>query len=254
MGRTKVAVAAAADKEVLEAIKLAGTNLLDRRVLVLVGGYGAGKTQLAISLALKWAREGKRVALVDLDLINPYFRLREIAETLEHQGLEIICPEGDLAFAENPSLPPQIDGALRDPTRHVVLDVGGNETGATIVGRYHTLLKEEDVGVLQVVNVFRPFSSTIEEIERLRLDMERKSHLKVQGWINNSNLIDWTTLEDWQKSEELMQSLVEQSEIPWVTSGVNPKWAEKVGLLWEPEWIPVERYLNLGWKSPVKRP
>src|SRR5665647_378642 len=93
LGRTKVAVAAAADKEVLEAIKLAGTNLLDRRVLVLVGGYGAGKTQLAISLALKWAREGKRVALVDLDLINPYFRLREIAETLEHQGLEIICPE-----------------------------------------------------------------------------------------------------------------------------------------------------------------
>jgi len=227
-------------------------NLLDRRVLVLVGGYGAGKTQLAISLALKWAREGKPVALVDLDLINPYFRLREIAEILEHEGVEVIRPEGDLAFAENPSLPPQIDGALRDTTRHVVLDVGGNETGATIVGRYHNLLEAVDVGVLQVVNVFRPFSSTIEEIERLRLEMERKSHLKVHGWINNSNLIDWTTLKDWQKSEKLMQSLVGQSELPWVTSGVNPKWAERVGLLWEPEWLPVERYLNLGWKSPVK--
>ena len=231
-----------------------GNYLLARRVLVLVGGYGAGKTQLAISLALKGAREGKRVALVDLDLINPYFRLREIAETLEHAGVEVIRPEGALAFAENPSLPPQIEGALRDTTRHVVLDVGGNETGATIVGRYHTLLKEKDVGVVQVVNIFRPFSSTIEEIERLRLDMEQKSHLKVQGWINNSNLIDWTTLEDWRKSEELMRSLVGQSEIPLVTSGVNPKWAEKVGLLWEPEWIPVERFLNLGWKSPVKRP
>jgi len=233
---------------------MSGTNLLNRRVLVLVGGYGAGKTQLAISLALKWARESKRVALVDLDLINPYFRVREIAQALEHEGVEVIRPEGDLAFAENPSLPPQIDGALRDPTRHVVLDVGGNETGATIVGRYHALLNQEDVGVLQVVNIFRPFSSTIEEIERLRLDMERKSHLRVQGWINNSNLIDWTTLEDWQKSEELMKSLVVQSGIPWITSGVNPKWVEKVGLQWKPEWIPVERYLDLGWKSPVKRP
>lgn len=233
---------------------MAGTNLLDRRVLVLVGGYGAGKTQLAISLAIKWARKEKPVALVDLDLINPYFRLREIAEILEHEKVEVIRPEGDLAFAENPSLTPQIDGALHDTTRHVVLDVGGNETGATILGRYHTSLEADDVGIFQVVNVFRPFSSTIEEIERLRLDMERKSHLKIQGWINNSNLIDWTTLEDWQKSKQLMRSLVEQSEIPWVASGVNPKWAEKVGLLWEPEWIPVERYLNLGWKSPVKRP
>ena len=228
--------------------------MLARRVLVLVGGYGAGKTQLAISLAIKGAREGKRVALVDLDLINPYFRLREMAQTLEHEGVEVIRPEGDLAFAENPSLPPQIEGALRDTTRHVILDVGGNETGATIVGRYHALLETEEVGVLQVVNVFRPFSSNLEEIETLRLDMERKSHLKVQGWINNSNLIDWTTLENWQQSEELMQTLVEQSKIPWVASGVMPKWAEKVGLKWKPEWIPVERYLNLGWKSTAKHP
>jgi hypothetical protein len=234
-------------------MNMAGTNLLDRRVLVLVGGYGAGKTQLSISLALKWTREGKRVALVDLDLINPYFRLREIAVHLEHEGVEVIRPEGDLAFAENPSLPAQIDGALRDPTRHVVLDVGGNETGATIVGRYHALLEADDVAVLQVVNIFRPFSSTIAEIESLRLDMERKSHLKVRGWINNSNLIDWTTLEDWQRSVELMQALVGESGIPLVTCGINRKWAEKEGLLWEPEWIPVERYLNLGWKSPVKR-
>lgn len=227
-------------------------NMLKRRILVLIGGYGAGKTQLSISLALKWARGGKRVALVDLDLINPYFRLREIAEPLEREGIEVIRPEGDLAFAENPSLPPQIDGALRDPTRLVVLDVGGNETGATIVGRYHNSLQEEDVAVLQVVNVFRPFSSTIEEIENLRLDMERKSHLKVHGWINNSNLQDWTTLEDWYKSAELMHSLVNRSKIPLVTCGVNPKWAKKVGLQWEPEWIPVDRFLNLGWKSPSR--
>ena len=228
------------------------THLLQRRVLVLIGGYGAGKTQLSISLAIQRAREAKRVALVDLDLINPYFRLREIAEPLEREGVEVIRPEGDLAFAENPSLPAQIDGALRDPRRHVVLDVGGNETGATIVGRYHSLLEAKDVAVLQVVNVFRPFSRTVEEIESMRRDMERKSHLKVQGWINNSNLMDWTTCEEWQTSVGLMQSLVDQSKIPIVTCGVNPKWAEKVGLPWEVDWIPVEQYLSLGWKSPVK--
>lgn len=218
----------------------------------MIGGYGAGKTQLAISLAYQWAKESKQVALVDLDLINPYFRSREAADPLETAGVEVIRPEGDLAFAENPSLTPQIEGALRDPMKRVILDVGGNETGATIVGRYHELLQMNDVAVLQVVNVFRPFSSTIEEITNLRLDMERKSHLNVHGWINNSNLQDWTTVEDWHKSEELMQALVAQTKIPKVACGMNPLWAEKAGLSWEPDWIPVQRYLNLGWKNQVK--
>jgi hypothetical protein len=99
-------------------------SLLERRVLVLLGGYGAGKTHLAISLALHRARSGIRVALVDLDLINPYFRSREISEPLERVGVDVIRPEGDLAFAENPSLSPLIEGVLRDRSRQVILDVG----------------------------------------------------------------------------------------------------------------------------------
>ncbi|WP_407308992.1 hypothetical protein [Desulfosporosinus sp. SB140] len=219
--------------------------------MVLIGGYGAGKTQLSISLAFQWAKASKRVALADLDLINPYFRSREVAVPLEKAGVEVIRPQGDLAFAENPSLTPQIEGALRDSSKRVILDVGGNETGATIVGRYHALLQGNDVAVLQVVNIFRPFS-TLEEIDNLRLDMERKSHLNVHGWINNSNLQDWTTVEDWQKSEELIQTLVAKTRIPKVACGVNPQWAEKAGLLWEADWIPVQRHLNLGWKSQAK--
>ncbi len=227
-------------------------NLLKRRIIVLVGGYGAGKTQLSISLVLDIARGGEQVALVDLDLINPYFRSREMALPLEKEGIEVIRPAGDLAFAENPSLPPQIEGALRDPARRVVLDVGGNEAGATIVGRYHHLLAAGDVAILQVVNVFRPFSSSSEEIQSLREEMERKSHLPIQGWINNSNLQDWTTLEDWQRAEAFMQTLAAQSGLPLVAHGVNPTWVQKVGLSWQPDWIPVQRYLNLGWKSPGK--
>lgn len=230
-------------------MNIAGMQLLERRVLVLLGGYGAGKTQIAISLALQRARAGKRVALVDLDLINPYFRARETAQALMTQGVEVICPEGDLALAENPSLPPQIDGVLRDPGRSAILDVGGNETGATIVGRYHRLLKKDDVGILQVVNIFRPFSGSVEEVEKLREDMESKSHLQVQGWINNGNLMAWTTLEDWQRAEDFMGLLAKDSGIPWVASSVDPKWAEKVGLAWNLAWIPVDRYLDLGWKS-----
>ncbi|KLU61807.1 hypothetical protein CEB3_c17250 [Peptococcaceae bacterium CEB3] len=224
-------------------------GLLGRRVLVLMGGYGAGKTQLAINLSLQRARAGRRVALVDLDLVNPYFRSREISERLSEEGVRVIRPEGDLAFAENPSLPAQIAGVLRDRSMDVVLDVGGNENGAAIVGRYHDLLQGRDIAVLQVVNVFRPFSTSVAEIEELRLVMENRSHLKVQGWINNSNLQDWTTLADWEKSGEVLADLVKASRIPLVGCGVNPEWAEALGLVWQPEWIPVKRYLKLGWKG-----
>lgn len=226
-------------------------SLLERRVLVLVGGYGSGKTHLAISVALQRARKGQRVALVDLDLINPYFRSREMSEPLEREGVEVIRPEGDLAFAENPSLPPRIEGVLRDKSLSVVMDVGGNETGATVVGRYHELLNDEDIAVLQVVNVFRPFSATVREIEQLRQDIELRSHLHVQGWINNSNLKEWTTREYWQQSQSLMDELMDQSDLPLISCGMRPDLAHRFGMTADNHWIPVEPYLDLGWKKRV---
>ncbi len=223
--------------------------LLKTRVLVLVGGYGAGKTQVSISLAIEKARVGTRLALVDLDLINPYFRSREVADLLEAQGILVIRPKGDLAYAENPSLNPEIEGVLRDKSCHVVLDVGGDPAGATILGRYRPLLTADDVLVVHVVNIFRPFSSSVSEIIALNNQLEEKSRLKVQGFLNNSNLHDWTTKEDWQRGQEVVRGLAEKTNLPVIATSMNPDWAKKVGLDWNPTWIPIGKYLGLGWKS-----
>lgn len=224
-------------------------ELLQRRVIVLVGGYGSGKTQTALSLALRIAGGGEPVALIDLDIINPYFRSREVRKLLCEQGVEPICPAGDLAFAENPSLVPEIDGALRDSQRRVVLDAGGDETGATVVGRYHGLLASEDVSFLQVVNIFRPFSSTIEEIEAMRRLIEQKTHCPVDGWINNSHLQEWTTRQDWEKAQELMRQLIRTSQIPLAEEALDPVWAKKVGIPWQEHWIPIQPFLRPSWKK-----
>lgn len=224
------------------------SELLTRRVLVFLGGYGAGKTQVSISMALHKAKTGLPVALVDLDLVNPYFRSRELTDFLEEKGIEVVRPEGDLAFAENPSLVPGIEGALRNKEKHVVLDVGGDPTGATILGRYQPFLLQDDVAVLQVVNVFRPFSTNLEEVIKLKNDLEMKSRLTVQGWINNSNLQDWTTLENWEKGQQTLAELARQTGIPLAGAAVHKDWAKKLGIPWKAEWIPIQRYLNLGWK------
>jgi hypothetical protein len=224
------------------------SELLTRRVLVFVGGYGAGKTQVSISMALHKVELGLNVSLVDLDLINPYFRSREMTDLLEEKGIEMVRPEGDLAFAENPSLVPGIEDALRNKEKHVILDSGGDPTGATILGRFQPFLTEKDVAVLQVVNVFRPFSTNTDEIIKLKNDLEEKSRISIQGWINNSNLQDWTTLEDWKKGQSILVELVRKTGIPLAGVAVQRNWAEKLGIPWESDWIPVQRYLNLGWK------
>jgi hypothetical protein len=223
-------------------------ELLTRRVTVLIGGYGAGKTQVSLSMALHQAELGVSVALVDLDLVNPYFRSREMTELLEKRGIEVVRPKGDLAFSENPSLVPEIEGVLRDKGKHVILDVGGDPTGATILGRYHPHLIQEDVAVLQVINIFRPFSTNLEEIRRLQNDLEIRSRLHVQGWINNTNLQDWTTLEDWEKGQTTVEELVKTTGIPLAGIAVEVNWAKKMRISWDKEWIPIRRYLNLGWK------
>lgn len=225
-----------------------GSDLLNRRVLVFVGGYGAGKTQVSISMALRKAALNLPVAFVDLDLINPYFRSREMVEFFQQKGVEAVQPKGDLAFAENPSLVPEIEGALRNQEKHVILDVGGDPTGATILGRYQPFLRQDDVAVLQVVNTFRPFSTHVDEIIKLKGDLEDKSRLKVQGWINNSNLQDWTTLTDWEKGQTILEELARKTGIPIAGRAVDRNWAKKMGISWKEEWIPVQRYLNLGWK------
>lgn len=224
------------------------SELLTRRVLVFVGGYGAGKTQVSISMALHKTETELPVALVDLDLINPYFRSRELTDFLEEKGIEVVRPEGDLAFAENPSLVPGIEGALRNKEKQVVLDVGGDSTGATILGRYRPFLLQEDVAVIQVVNVFRPFSTNLEEIIKLKDDLEMKSRLPVQGWINNSNLQGWTTLENWETGQRTIRELVKETGIPLAGVAVQRDWAKGLGVSWQKEWIPIQRYLSLGWK------
>ena len=70
-----------------------GLRAPDRRVMVVTGHYGSGKTEFCVSLALRLAETGfapyQRLALVDLDIANPYFRSRERRETLEGAGVKV---------------------------------------------------------------------------------------------------------------------------------------------------------------------
>ena len=128
---------------------------MDKRYTVLVGNYGSGKTELAIAIARRQrAREPEgRIALVDLDIVNPYFRSAEQHALLEAEGIEVFMPSFAMSTVDIPALPAQIQAVFEQPYAHVVIDVGGDDTGATALGRYapYTRALRDEMNVLYVV-------------------------------------------------------------------------------------------------------
>lgn len=172
---------------------------IGKRYTVLVGNYGSGKTELAIAIA-RAQRAGHpegRVALVDLDIVNPYFRSAEQHALLEAEGIEVFMPSFAMSTVDIPALPAQIQAVFEQPYAHVVIDVGGDDTGATALGRYapYTSALRDEMNVLYVVNPCRPFSASAEDIVALYRLIERQARLTPDHLVNNANLQEFTTPE-----------------------------------------------------------
>ena len=167
----------------------------DKRLVIIIGHYGSGKTELSLNIALTEAKLGRSVALVDLDIVNPFFRSGERRGLLEGAGIKVIAPLFVNKTVEVPALPPEVQSAFTGVYDRAVLDVGGDPAGATALGRYHRELAAADRWVRCVVNTCRPFTSTSEDIVSMARQMEERGRVKIDALINNTNLSGETTAE-----------------------------------------------------------
>ena len=184
---------------------------------LLLGHYGSGKTELALALAREQRRaSGGRVALVDLDIVNPYFRSAEQKELLEKEGIEVMMPSFALSSVDVPSLPARIQSVFESDFDHVVIDVGGDDTGAVALGRYAPYLsaRREQVVVLYVVNPLRPFSDTVEDIAALFSLIESRARIRPDYLVNNANLQEETTADDLIQAQELLTRAGQRLNVP----------------------------------------
>ena len=184
---------------------------IDKRYTVLVGNYGSGKTELAIAIA-RAQRAGHpegRVALVDLDIVNPYFRSAEQHALLEAEGIEVFMPSFAMSTVDIPALPAQIQAVFEQPYAHVVIDVGGDDTGATALGRYapYTHALRDEMNVLYVINPCRPFSSSVEDVTGLYRLIERQARLTPDHLVNNANLQEFTSPEVLLDGQALLEKV-----------------------------------------------
>lgn len=183
-------------------------------IVVIVGNYGSGKTEVSINLAVHRKRAGIEVRIADLDLVNPYFRTREAKAPLANLGIDVVLPPEQYLQADLPILSPLVAGMIRQPSELTLLDVGGDDVGATVLATLEDAFKDKSLSVLQVVNPLRPFTETIEGCLKIRAEIEQASRLSINGLVGNANLIDETTPDHIYNGYDFVKTLSEQSGLP----------------------------------------
>lgn len=169
------------------------------RRIVVVGHYGSGKTEFALNLAYKLKAEGKKVTIVDMDIVNPYFRTKDDEDELVKAGIKVIVSKYANTNVDVPALPPEIYAAF-ETDGYVIFDVGGNDDGAIVLGRFKHYFDSAPYDMLGVVNLCRPLTSNADEIAQSLMDIQNVSRLKFTGIVNNTNLSYETKAHDIKNS------------------------------------------------------
>lgn len=184
------------------------------RIKIIVGHYGSGKTELALNMARSMHAAGHRTALVDLDIVNPFFRSAEQGAWLKDNGVRLLAPTFALTAVDIPALPAEILSVFGDQELKTVFDVGGDDAGALALGRYKRYFEETGYELIYVVNRFRPRSGTVAEIMDMMRRVSECARLKPTGLINNSNLGDLTDQKTMEEGHELLKAVSRESGLP----------------------------------------
>jgi tRNA uridine 5-carbamoylmethylation protein Kti12 len=154
---------------------------------IVCGHYGSGKTNFSINYALDKAKEGKRVILADMDIVNPYFTSSEYSDILTERGVKIISPTFAVTNVDVPSLPASVF-SIFGTDDEVVIDAGGDDVGATVLGRFANKVKENEYKMLYVTNMYRPMTSNADDSVEMLRSIEHTCGLKATAVVNNSHL------------------------------------------------------------------
>lgn len=193
-----------------------------KRLTILCGHYGSGKTNVAVNLAYALRKEHARVTIADLDIVNPYFRTKDSREDFAARDIGLICSEYANSNVDIPALPPEMYAITDDKSLTVVLDIGGDDRGALALGRLAPSIKAEgNYEMLMVINRYRPLTPDAPSTLEVMKEIETACGIPFTGLVNNSNLGPETTAADVLASVAYARSVEEQSGVPLVMTTVR---------------------------------
>ena len=186
-----------------------------KRITLFAGHYGSGKTNIAVNYAMLLAKEGKKVAVADLDIVNPYFRTKDSEEELTAKGIELICSRYANSNVDLPAIPAESYRLVQDKSVFGVIDIGGDDRGAYALGRFAEAIKAEgDYRMALVLNRYRPLTSTPEAAIEIMREIEEASKIPFTCIVNNSNIGAETTPDTVRESIAFAEAVSRETGLP----------------------------------------
>lgn len=218
-----------------------------KKITIITGHYGSGKTNLAVNLAVRDAEEGRHVSVVDLDIVNPYFRTADFRQLFEEKGIKLVAPDFANSNLDVPSLQFDLE-QLASSVDCLIIDVGGDDAGAFALGRFAGALAayKDDTDMLYVINQRRYLTNTADEALALMYEIETAARMKHTAIVNNTNLGCETTAEIVEESAEFASEAAEKAGLPLLFTTCPEECAE---FCENEDIFPVKVYVRPLWEK-----
>lgn len=220
----------------------------EQRIFIITGHYGSGKTEFAVNFALRIKERFPRVALSDLDIVNPYFRSREREALLKEHGVELIASPTRMGNADLPAIPAQVLSIFEDETLAGVIDVGGDPVGARVLARFAPHLQTKNYALYMVLNFNRGLTKDAASAIHYLKGIEASSGLKVTGLVNNTHLCGETTTEDVLRGNALSLEVAGETGLPLLFNAFDGRLSNELEGKLTGEPFPLTLYMKKPWE------
>ncbi len=222
---------------------------LDHRLTIIIGAYGSGKSEIAVnmSLAQRKAMPDKKLLIADLDIVNPFYRSSDCGAVLEEAGVRLITPLYAGSNVDAPVLTPEMYVIFDDESYQGIFDIGGEDMGAIVLGSIKKRIENTDTAIYMAVNTLRPFTSDPEQIAIMTNELTSAAGFKIDGYLNNTNLLEETTAEMLEEGEKKILEASKLTGIPLIANCVMEGVDIPEGKLKDHELFRMERKIHYAY-------
>jgi RecA/RadA recombinase len=198
-----------------------------KKITLIAGHFGSGKTEIAVNLALQNGQAGVATRLLDLDIVNPYFRSFEAKKQLEAAGVDLLVSSMG-GYADVPAIPGDVASIFTKNETKEIVDLGGDPDGVRLLGMYERQLNNADFDFFFVFNANRPETGSIEKGLRYFENIEFMSKQKFSALINNTHMIDETEIDDVLRGQDIALKIADKVGLPLLFNAMTRKIYEKM--------------------------